>query len=259
MPVIGMVASLLVREDGLNAGGLRYFVNEDYVAAIGRAGGCPVVLPPAGGGKVLTRQVGMVDGLLLIGGHDVDPLLFGEEPLPELGLVFPDRDCYELAVLRLAASLGKPVLGICRGIQVINVAFGGSLHQDLALGGGRLLQHDQRSRKNVPGHTVEIATGSLLRDIIGEDAVRVNSFHHQAVKAVAPGFRVSAVAADGVIEAIESREASMLGVQWHPEAMAEKYPVMAALFQWLVRQAAGNSQSRDCGGCDENHGEWVRI
>lgn len=200
------------------------FLPSAYYERIAAAGGAPFVVPPGDperGREWLSR----LDGLLLSGGPDLDPLHFNEEPRPGTGRVDPERDLWELSLARIALEMGMPILAICRGMQVLNVAAGGSLYQDLAERGKETLKHFQEAPAWYPTHSVGIAPGSLLsavmgvRDMSGSAVrVRVNSFHHQAVNAVAAGFAAVAVADDGVIEAIESKlHPFAIGVQWHPE------------------------------------------
>jgi len=230
MPLIGIPASR-------DVGNERLFVNGDYTAAIVDAGGVPVILPPVVDARSVELQVRMVQGLLLIGGYDVDPALYGQEPLPQLGPVFPERDAYEIAAISAAADQGKPILAICRGIQVVNVAFGGTLYQDLSQLPGPILQHNQKSDRAVPGHSVEIQMETMLSRIFGTVKIRTNSFHHQAIMDVAPGFIISGQTSDGIIEGIENKDATILGVQWHPEMMYEKHPIMRRLFSWFIDAA----------------------
>lgn len=231
-----------------------------YARAIEAAGGIPAVLPPqdpAGAGDALAR----LDGLLLSGGPDLDPLHFGEEPLPETGRIDPGRDVWELALAHAALRADVPVLGICRGGQVINVAAGGGLYQDIArqVKGG--LKHVQDAPRWYPTHSVTVQPGSRLAALLAAPAgefpagaarggppggvsaplrIRVNSFHHQAVWEVAPGFIACARAPDGVVEGIERPGAAFaLGVQWHPEAMWERDACSFALFRGLVAASRG--------------------
>jgi putative glutamine amidotransferase len=231
-PVIGIAASIWAdREERLFAGGA-------YVRAVAQAGGCPVVLPFTGGSAQAGRHLAVVDGVVLTGGGDVDPWLYGAEPLPGLGRVWPERDEYELALVRTAVALGRPVLGICRGLQAANVALGGTLHQDLRGRAGGL-QHWQESRGEVAGHTVAVRAGTLLYRVLRQDKVRTNSFHRQAADKAAPGLTVCGWTADGVTEAMEDAAGLLLTVQWHPEDMLGSQPVMLELFRWLVNTAAG--------------------
>lgn len=240
VPLIGIPASLWTAGEGLHAGNERFFAGRDYTDAVLAAGGIPVILPWVGDAGLVRHQLQAVQGLLLIGGYDVDPLLYNAEPSPKLGPVFPERDAYEIMTVKQARLMGKPVLGICRGIQVINVAYGGTLWQDLSQRGEPELQHYQDCQKDVPGHSVQIAPETILAEILGQTDLRTNSYHHQAVRDPAPGFSVSAWAKDGVIEAIEMRGAGILGVQWHPEMMARRFPDMLRIFRWLVDSARGS-------------------
>ena len=195
----------------------------DYVAGVAQAGGAPVVLPPIV--ETAEEMVRRLDGLLLSGGSDLDPGYYGEEPLPELGRIVPERDAFEMACLGYALEKGIPVFGICRGMQVLNVALGGTLYQDLPsqLGDGSIA-HLQQTPKWQWTHEVEVEDGSEAAKIMEATNLRVNSYHHQAIKDLAEGLTVVAQAPDGVIEVVESRDLSehwLLGVQWHAEAMRD--------------------------------------
>lgn len=238
-PVIGITADSLFSEGGTFPGTERVFVNQSYIYSIQKAGGIPLILPTVQQEESASEQILRIDGLICSGGNDINPLLFGEEPHAKLGFVLPDRDEYELKLIRLAYSARKPILGICRGIQVINVAFGGTLYQDLcAQRPDRVLKHSQSSRRDFAGHTTDIVPGTLLQQILGVPSLPVNSFHHQAVKDPAAGFVINATARDGIVEGIEyAGEPFVLGVQWHPELLVDSYPVMLELFRRLVAEA----------------------
>ena len=214
----------------------RFYVNEPYVRCIEAVGGLPFLIPGLDDGKDIERLLGYVDGVLLPGGVDVDPMHFGENPMPSLGDVNPMWDDLELHVARVALQRDLPVLGICRGVQVLNVAAGGSLYQDIPSQiDGELCQHSQRAPRWYPIHGVMIELGSVLEKMLGPGEVRVNSFHHQAIKELAPGFRMTAKSGDGVIEAVESKSHTFaLGVQWHPEHMVEYYPRQLEIFRRFV-------------------------
>lgn len=243
-PVIGIAASVCLAGEGLAAGGERLFAGGAYVRAVAMAGGCPVVLPFTGGAAQAGRHLALVDGVVLAGGGDVGPWLYGAEPRPGLGAVWPERDEYELALVKTAAALGRPVLGICRGLQAANVALGGTLLQELAGRPGGL-QHFQASRGEVAGHTVTVRSGTLLYRVLRRERLRTNSFHHQAIDELAPGLYASAQAADGVVEAVESATGRLLAVQWHPEDMTESQPVMLELFRWLTGAAAERGRRQE--------------
>ena len=230
---------------------------EGYFESILRAGATPVVLPPAEDASALVSALDRIDGLLLSGGADLNPLYVGEEPIPALHSINARRDLCELLLIRLAYDRQIPILGICRGIQMMAAALDGSIWQDLESAelpepaetseAVRLLKHSQDLDRSVASHTVKTAEGSLLRSIMGDEILYVNSFHHQAVRNPGPHLRVSATAPDGVIEAIESSEhKSLLGVQWHPECFClGGDDSMLPLFRWL-RDEAENYRAARC-------------
>jgi len=234
-PIIGITGSLLIDEGGMFPGYERAYVNNDYVQSVVAAGGTPYIVPMVYEEEVIRAQIEMVDAVIISGGHDVNPLLYGEEPSQKLGAILPKRDTFDVAVIKIAIELKKPILGICRGHQIINVVNGGTLYQDLSLIDGCYIKHNQGALPSEATHTVEIVKGTKLNDILGEKAL-TNSFHHLAVKDLAPGFIASAVAKDGVIEAIEKMgEDFVIGVQWHPEMMAKNHPAMLEIFKKLIK------------------------
>lgn len=199
----------------------------EYAHAVSAAGGLPVHLPLGVDDRVLDH----VGGLVLVGGDDVDPRLYGQAPGPHSGLIDPARDAFELRMLRGAIARGIPVLAICRGMQLLNVARGGTLIQHLAAGEGESHGSHVYPRQTRV-HDVVTEAGSILREQYGP-AVRVNSFHHQAVDALGEGVVVTARAADGVIEGVEVTGHRVVGVQWHPEVFIED-----PIFTWLTDAAA---------------------
>lgn len=222
----------------------KYYTTGHYIERLEAAGAAPVQLPLslATGPEQIDAWLALCDGFLLPGGGDFSPALYGEAPLRGFEQKFSafDLRCQrnELALIRRAAKAGKPMLGICLGEQAINIAFGGTLVQDVPTQVGRQIRHAQApTRRSRVTHTVDVAPGTLLRSIVGTDTLWVNTYHHQAVKQPAPGFTVSARAADGLPEAIEMPEKRILGVQWHPENLAAARPEAAALFRWLVNEA----------------------
>lgn len=212
-----------------------------YYTSILKAGGIPFIIPPFENTDIMISLLDSLDGLLLTGGGDINPLFLHEEPVKELHNINPYRDRQELLLTRLAANRQIPILGICRGMQIMNVALGGSIYQDIHVQmEGTRIKHSQDMDRAFASHTIQIEEGSLLARIMKTTSVPVNSFHHQAVNEAAPGFRISARATDNVAEAIESTEyKSMLGVQWHPECFIlndDEY--MMPLFEWLLQEAA---------------------
>lgn len=238
-PIIGITTNTMMAESGHLAGLERDFASHAYAAAIVRAGGVPILLPNVIDKQDIIAHLAVSDGVVFSGGGDVDPLLFGEEPVEKMGAMLPSRDQYEITLAQQAVLLGKPLLGICRGPQVINVAFGGSLYQDITLCESQYVKHSQQAKGEAASHTVDIVPNTRLHDILGTTKLAVNSFHHQSLKEIAPGFIVAALAKDGIIEAIERPgNLFVVAVQWHPELMIESYPVMLSLFQQLVNAAA---------------------
>ena len=170
------------------------------------------------------------DGLILTSGTDITPIFYNEEPLPFLGETMPQRDRFEIALVKAARKAGIPILGIGRGMQLINVALGGTLYQDLyAQNSGAGIQHKQKSALTQPSHHVEVSADSRLITSIGSHPY-VNSFHHQGIKDLAPGLKAAAFAPDGICEAIESQDGQLSGVQWHPETLWETRSEQDQLF-----------------------------
>ena len=209
-----------------------------------------MVLPPTEDVNALVTMLDRLDGLILSGGGDMNPLFAGEEPIPALHGINPKRDLCELLLIRLAYDRQLPMLGICRGIQMLVSALGGGVYQDLSSQyptPNALLKHSQDLDRSVASHTVQLAEGSLLRTIMGnKESLAVNSFHHQAVRESGPSLRVCATSPDGVIEAVESTEhKSILGVQWHPECFCLRDDAcMMPLFNWLKAEAANYRAAR---------------
>lgn len=223
-PIIGISSNL--KEQVLS-------VSTDNIHAVLESGGVPIVLPNIEGDD-LDSIAEMIDGLLLTGGGDIDPTLFGEEPHPRLGNITPERDTFEIALIQKMLELNKPILGICRGAQILNIAVGGDMYQDIhSQIENKLLQHDQKAPRTHASHFVWIMKDSILSDIVQLETFKVNSFHHQAVKKVPQGFGISAIASDGMIEAIESKTHKfVMGLQWHPECLLLKNDLMSAnIFQ----------------------------
>lgn len=204
----------------------------DYIKAVELAGGVPVLIPVIKGAPHIERYISIIDGLVITGGADVAPQSYGEEALPELGEIEIHRDKMELKLFREAREWQMPILGICRGAQIINVAMGGTLYQDIYSQLSSVTEHSDFSKpRGDASHTVKIVEHTKLKRIFSEEIVGVNSFHHQAVKELAPGLIVNALSTDGIIEGIESIEDRFIvGVQWHPENMVDKHFLMKELF-----------------------------
>lgn len=213
------------------------FVKNGYYNGILESGGLPAVIPVTSNTDVLDEFIDRCDGLLLCGGPDIDAKYFGELNRPFSGDISPYRDEMELYAAKRVVQLNKPLLGICRGIQIINVALGGTIYQDISaqISDRELVKHSQSAPVWYPTHDVFIERGTHIWSCFMEECMRVNSFHHQAVKDTAPGFTVTARASDGVIEAIEhSSNTFAVGVQWHPETMWGENRIFLNLFKALV-------------------------
>jgi putative glutamine amidotransferase len=238
-PVVGITLG-----DGERPG--YHSMREDYVRSVERAEAVPVVLP-ALRPEDAAALLGRLDGLVLSGGIDVDPALYGQDPHPKLGRVDRRRDEFELALTREALARDLPLLAICRGHQVLNVATGGSLVQDIPSELKGAVTHDAPGRRTRCSHSVEVTPGSRLGEILGEGTLSVNSFHHQAIDALGKGLVVSARSQDGVIEGVERPgSAFVIGVQWHPESFWSEQRSFQGLFDAhvLACRAASLVRSR---------------
>ena len=233
--IVGITCSTL---PGTADSGPRQALNRAYVYAVEQAGGIPVILPVTADADVARRYLGMLDGLLLSGGVDVAPNRYGEEPHPALGTVDADRDLTEEALLCEALAQDMPVFAICRGIQMLNVALGGTLYQDLPAQRPTTLQHQQSSLqlpRDAMCHSIEVERETKLSEIVGAGQMQTNSFHHQALNRIADGLIVTARTPDGIIEAVE-RPASryLVGVQFHPEETAPNDDKSRRLFKAFI-------------------------
>ena len=212
----------------------RYFANYSYVRAISQNGGVPIILPDS-------ESLSLCDGLIFPGGPDVDPELYNEQPNKALGQVNRVIDDFWIEAASFAVSHNIPVLGICRGLQLLNVFCGGTLYQDINSQRQGSINHTQDSARSAVSHKVNIDEASRLYKILGEKVISVNSLHHQAVKSCGSNLNVSSHAEDGVIEGIESPDGLIIAVQWHPEELIENVPVMNNLFTDLLQRAGNNN------------------
>lgn len=234
MALIGITTGLITPRDGQPAVSLK----AAYTQAVLDAGGAPVVLAPPLAGDSLDYALSRLDGLVITGGPDVDPARYGQQPNGTLmEHVSSARDDLELAAARYAIERGLPLLAICRGMQVLNVAMGGTLIQDIPSQVTQALSHAVPESREEPVHVVAVSEGSCLASVVSASALRVNSRHHQSVDALGTGLVATAWAPDGVIEAAEIPGQPVLAVQWHPEDMTLTDPAAAALFRWLRTSA----------------------
>lgn len=231
-PLVGVTAA----NDPLVPG--HYILRWDYVHAIEAAGGIPVILAPSNGvpaHKIMQR----LDGLILSGGHDITPSIYGGKPHPTIRDNSLERDEFELDLVRYTLEHGVPFLGICRGLQMLNLALGGGLIQNIPDRTGNLIAHNDPERpRDMLAHSVRIMPGTLLHTLVERDTIPVNSFHHQAVSDIPEELTVCAIAEDQIIEGLELTDHPFaLGIQWHPEALWRQDPAFFRYFQALVDAA----------------------
>ncbi len=208
----------------------RYYLPRYYVEGIDASGGIPLLLPPLKLKEKIQKYAQLINGLLLSGGADLDPAYYDQEPTSGVRRIDPEKDRLEWDLGKLALEKGLPILGVCRGCQVLNVICGGTLHQHI-----EGLKHWQSAPEAYPTHEIEIVRGTKLFDILKAERIRVNTFHHQSIKDVAPGFVASATSKDGVIEAIESETYPFaVGVQFHVEYLWKEHPIFKEIFSAFV-------------------------
>lgn len=222
-------------------------IGRKYSEAVIKAGGIPLLLPVTADTAALSGMLGSIDALILTGGEDLNPAIYGEEPHPALGTIDTLRDTYDLYLVRTAVLRGIPVLGICRGCQLINIAFGGTLYQDIPSQRPSETDHYQSFTNTIPIHAVHPVAGTWIAKIAGTDRYMVNSTHHQAAKDIAPGFRAAAWSpADSIVEAIECTDGRPVwGVQFHPEGLTAGGDTTAlGIFRFIVAKGQQYRQSR---------------
>lgn len=244
-PVIGVTTQTLHSIDGIPAGLPQSVVmNQRYYVAITLIGAAPILIPLLDDEpEALRGAYDVCDGILIPGGVDVDPEYFGEQPHAKLGRIDPSRDRTEMQLARWAVEDHKPILGLCRGLQVLNVALGGSLYQDLEEQYPDSIKHDYFPNygyeRDHLAHEVTLAKGSRLRHLMELDRISVNSMHHQGIKTLAPALTASAIAPDGLIEAAEvAGDHFCVGVQWHPEVFELTDPHTRHVFREFVSASA---------------------
>lgn len=229
-PIIGVTPHLDIENN-------RVCIASNYLNSIIAAGGVPILLPLEADQESLTKAASICDGFLFTGGPDIAPFRFGEETIRECGEVMPKRDSMEEALFHLAMESDKPIFGICRGIQVLNVFLGGTLYQDIPAQypSPHALAHSQKSARNVLTHSVLVEKDTLVYDILQKDCIQVNSFHHQAIKDVAPSLKVAATSIDSMVEAVYlPGHKFFVAVQWHPEHLIHDTKDAILLFKAFV-------------------------
>lgn len=235
-PIIGITGAYVKRNEHMEG----VYVHHDYHKTVAANGGIPVILPFINPEMTL-ETLPLCDGIILSGGEDVDPQFYGQDPHIHLSPTLPDRDLVEIEIVKYAIMHDIPILAICRGAQILNVALGGTLIQDIPSQMKEPFQHSQTAERRRDTHWVTISTDSKLYQMLGTDRVRVNSLHHQALDKVSNDLRVVAVASDGIVEAVEYIHSSTftIGVQWHPESMANTNSMMNNLFKEFIKSSSG--------------------
>jgi putative glutamine amidotransferase len=230
-PIIG-ITSGFVKLSNFSEGD---YAHKDYITSLIKAGAIPLILPIAPG-SCAEQYTELCDGFLLSGGCDVNPKFFDQDPMPDCGIFDTERDEMEFQLVRQSIKKGKPVFGICRGLQVMNVALGGTLIQDIASELDHPIQHEQKVSRREGSHRVRLEKDTHLFQVLGEqETVMVNSLHHQSIDRLGDGLRTAAFSADGIIEAMDMTENGLMGVQWHPESMtAGGSDMMLGLFKHFV-------------------------
>lgn len=229
-PVIGLCSSYEKNEEND-----RIFLNHDYLNAIRHFGGMPLVIPAEAEEAEQNYLLSQCDGLVLTGGDDIDPTLFGETILNETVVTAPVRDAGEPRLIRMAQELDLPILGICRGIQILNVYFGGSLYQDIPAQLDTAVRHSMEKPYIRTCHDCLVEPGTPLAAWTGREVIQVNSHHHQSVKAVAPCLALMGACSDGVVEALYKPDAKFLcAVQWHPEKIWPIEESSAKIFEAFI-------------------------
>jgi len=210
-------------------------INYTYINAVVEGGGVPVIIPILKNVEDIERYLDVVDGLIFTGGEDVSSLYFDEEPIREVDEICHDRDITEMELFKKAYEKGVPIMGICRGLQLINIALGGNIYQDIYKQVPNVLGHTCGNNIQEGYHTINISKDSMMYEIFNEERLVVNSQHHQSIKDLGKDLKVTSTTSDGIVESIEStNDKIILGVQYHPEAMAMKYKKFIKPFRYFI-------------------------
>lgn len=229
-PVIGIISCGYMQD--------RQFVTEAYIHAVEECGGIPILLPITTNEAFYPYYTSLCNGFLFCGGDDINPLLFGEEPLTDKGKINTQTDTFQISFMKYILSSRLPILAICRGMQILNIALGGTIYQDLSLRTSPSFNHSQLSEiRSETSHKISVSPNSILYDFLGDTAF-VNSFHHQSIHILGKGLKISAIASDGVIEAVESINSNFVcGIQWHPECLIYTVPPMKQIFLFFIKKS----------------------
>ena len=238
-PIIGVFADTMSCNKGGFGDVTRQYINAAYISAVEDAGAVPFIIPVSSDLEKTKKLIDLCDGLLFPGGEDIDPGYYGENPHKNLGEIRPEVDKFLFHSLLYALEQRKPALGICKGMQMMAVAMGGSLYQDIySQREEETFLHRQSRRRTYGVHQVQIDKDSRLFQILETEQIATNSMHHQSVRTLGKGLRLSAHTEDGIVEAVESLDGRLIGVQWHPEEMVSESEAMKRLFQNLVQRAS---------------------
>lgn len=238
-PIIGVFADTMSCNKGGFGDVTRQYINAAYISAVEDAGAVPFIIPVSSDLEKTKKLIDLCDGLLFPGGEDIDPGYYGENPHKNLGEIRPEVDKFLFHSLLYALEQRKPALGICKGMQMMVVATGGSLYQDIySQREEETFLHCQSGRRTYGVHQVQIDKDSRLFQILETEQLATNSMHHQSVRTLGKGLRLSAHTEDGIVEAVESLDGRLIGVQWHPEEMVPESEAMKRLFQNLVQRAS---------------------
>ncbi|MDY6856955.1 MAG: gamma-glutamyl-gamma-aminobutyrate hydrolase family protein [Thermodesulfobacteriota bacterium] len=234
-PLIGITSDYQRNEDIFKCPA--YFISENYIMAVKEAGGIPIIMPYISDNTVVEELLERIDGLLITGGNfDINPEFYGEMPIEELGKFNEKRTAFEMEITKAALKADKPIFGICGGEQLLNVATGGSLFQDIETQVKKAQSHQQTAAKSEVYHPVHIQPSTKLYSILGCNTIKTNSTHHQSIKKIGRNLTINAIAEDGIIEGIESIDHTfILGVQWHPEYLYKKEKPFERLFKAFVQ------------------------
>lgn len=233
-PIIGLALSNRVKSKKTYS-----VINNDYITAVQKAGGVPILIPFSDNLENIKTFTDKIQGIIFTGGEDISPLTYNEDPIKEIECIIEERDRFELELFNEVYEKKIPILGICRGLQIINVALGGNLYQDIYAQVSNCNGHSPKhvSRSNLY-HSVKIEKNSKLFDIFDTEDLRVNSFHHQSVKMLGRDLKINALSKDGIVEGIESlTERFLVAVQWHPENLVERHDEFLKLFKALIDNA----------------------
>lgn len=245
-PIIGITCNYSYDDEtpmkqGIGAPGQEWqLLADDYIASVVRAGAIPFIIPLIDDTELIRDMLDRVDGLILTGGNDINPEFFGERAIAETGFVMTQRDRQDIFCAKyIIEETDKPILGVCRGMQIMNVAFGGTMYQDLVK--NDFQSHSLSTLKRHEGtHDISIEKDSLLKELLKTESTRVNSFHHQAVRDIASNFKAVAMSEDGVVEALELKDDNkrfVLGVQWHPEMMSSHHDIQQNIITELIKNS----------------------